>query len=140
MRGRRHRVTTAVDGAAHSGCSALEDGAKEVVGGELPAPRCDEAGLDRVGRYGVGADTVRAAMERCRAMGIRKNVESRLQTPCKNEAASAHGCDDEGKEDDRCDERHRASHCGAVTERGGAAPCRRGRSHPAKKTSQRASY
>ena len=41
--GRRHRVTTAVDGAPHSGCRALEDEAKEGVGGELPAPRSDEA-------------------------------------------------------------------------------------------------
>ena len=57
LRGRSNRVTTAVDGAAHGGCLALEDGAKEGVGGELPAPRGDEAGapkvslrLDRVGR------------------------------------------------------------------------------------------
>ena len=29
MRGRRHRVTTTVDGAAHGCCRVLEDGAKE---------------------------------------------------------------------------------------------------------------
>ena len=38
LRGRRHRGTTAVDGAAHGGCCALQDGAKEGVGGELPVP------------------------------------------------------------------------------------------------------
>ena len=51
------------------------------------------------------------------------NVESRLSTPCKNEAASAHFCDDESKDNDRRDDRHRASRScvgAAVTERGGA--------------------
>ena len=36
-------------------------------------------------------------------------IESRLSTPSKNEAASTHCCDDEGKEDDRSVDRHRAS-------------------------------
>ena len=38
------------------------------------------------------------------------NVESRLQTPFDDEVASAHCCDDEGKEDDRRDDMQRASH------------------------------
>ena len=36
-------------------------------------------------------------------------MESRLQTPFKDEAASAHSCDDEGKEEDGRNEMHRAS-------------------------------
>ena len=36
-------------------------------------------------------------------------MESRLQTPFKDEAASAHSCDDEGKEDDGRNDMHRAS-------------------------------
>ena len=57
--GRRHRVTTAVHGAPHGGCRAFEDGAKEGVGGELPAPRATKLG-DKKWRSGwaVLGDTV----------------------------------------------------------------------------------
>ena len=50
-------------------------------------------------------------------------MESRLQTPFKDAAASAHSCDDEGKDDDGRNDMQRASRScdgAAVTERGGA--------------------
>ena len=37
------------------------------------------------------------------------SLESRLQTPFKDEVASGHCCDDEGREDDRRNDMHRAS-------------------------------
>ena len=58
--------------------------------------------------------------------------------PCKNEVASVHRRKDEGKKDDRCYERHRASSSGAriaVTERAGALADEAGQ--PAKKAPRR---
>ena len=85
-RGRRHRLTTANDGAAQGGCRAVEDGAKEWVGGEHPAlsPRGDEVGgqkvalrLDPVGRYGVGA---RGQSHLCTCQCGEGVLEARRQT------------------------------------------------------------
>ena len=44
-------------------------------------------------------------------------MESRLQTPFKDEAASVHSCDDEGKEDDGRDDMHRARNCDGAASR-----------------------
>ena len=77
------------------------------------------------------ADTVRAATGLSAPSEGESAEMSSSATPCKNEAASAHRCDDEGKEEDRRDDRHRASRSGAevaVTERGGAVSGRCGRS------------
>ena len=51
-------------------------------------------------------------------------MESRLQTPFKDEAASAHSCDDEGKEDDGRNDMHRASrNCDGAASRIAEALC-----------------
>ena len=84
--------------------------------------------LTRIASRCAQSDLVRTATEpsvqsvgeqlKCRVSSL-----SRLQTQFKDEVASVHSCDDEGKEDDRRDDMHRAS-CScdgaSVTERGGA--------------------
>ena len=58
--GRRHRVTTAVDGAAHGGCHAFEDGAnlKVGVGGELPLHVAMKLGDKNCALAGPGWETL----------------------------------------------------------------------------------
>ena len=109
----------------------------------LAASRCACSGAARTGSKGLDhplpggpgqriADTLRAATEpSAPSEGIvASNLGLRLQTPCRNEATPARRCDDQGKNDDRRDERHIASRSGvgpvgaAVMERGGAAPNR----------------
>ena len=102
-----------------------------------PAARAAEAVRSHCSRTapnvcGTGADEETRGQKRSKRSlhdDLRKeaafSVESRLQTPCKNEAASAHRCDDQGGGYVRRDERRRASRSGAraavIESRGAAA-------------------
>ena len=82
--------------------------------------------LTRIASRCAQSDLVRAATELSVPSVGQHNVQSQLQSLFKDEVASSHSCDDEGKEDDRRYDMQRASRScnGAAAteprERGGA--------------------